>query len=62
MSDIVCCAVGYLIARSLGWRWSLVLIAAVELFLLVTIRDCLTLNVIMLVKPIEAIKQWQMGS
>ena len=62
MSDIVCCAVGYLIARSLGWRWSLVLIAAVEFFLLVTIRDCLTLNVIMLVKPIEAIKQWQMGS
>jgi hypothetical protein len=61
VADIFCCAVGYLIARRIGWRWSLLLFATVELFLLVTIRDCLTLNVIMLVKPIEAIKQWQMG-
>ena len=62
IADIVCCAAGYLIARRIGWRWSLLLFVSVELFLLVTIRDCLILNVIMLVKPIEAIKQWQMGA
>jgi hypothetical protein len=47
-------------AQRLGWRWSLALLVAVELFLLVTIRDCLTLNVIMLVHPLDVIKQWQM--
>lgn len=60
ISDILACGIGYLFAQKLGWRWSLALVVAFELFLLVTIRDCLALNVIMLVQPIEAVKQWQM--
>jgi hypothetical protein len=59
--DIVACASGYWLAGRLGWRLSLLFFVIVELALLIAIRDCLTLNVIMLLHPSEAIKQWQMG-
>jgi predicted MFS family arabinose efflux permease len=59
IADIVSCAMGFWIARGIGWRWSIALFVAVELLLLFMIRDCLTLNVIMLLYPIESIKQWQ---
>jgi hypothetical protein len=62
IADILACVGGYWLAGRLGWRWSLVLFVTIELLLLATIRDCLTLNVIMLLHPIEAVKQWQMGS
>ncbi len=39
--------------------WSVVLFLAVEAGLLVVFRDSLTLNVLMLVHPIEAIRTWQ---
>ncbi len=60
--DIVSCALGYLLAKRIGWRWSLAVFCAVEIALLLTIRDCLTLNVIMLAYPIDAVKDWQMGA
>ncbi len=59
ISDIAACALGYWLASSVRWWWSVIFVAVVEVMLLLTIRDCLTLNVIMLVHPIEAIKQWQ---
>lgn len=60
MADVLCCALGFVLARKLGWRWSLVLFLVTELVLLFWIRDNLTLNVLMLVCPIDAIKAWQM--
>lgn len=60
LGDIVACGVGLAIAQRLGWRWSAVLFAVAELLVLVWIRDSLTLNVVMLVYPIEAIRHWQM--
>ena len=59
--DLIACIVGYLLARRLGFRNSMVFFLLTELILLLTIRDSLLLNVLMLVWPVEAIKWWQMG-
>ncbi|HEY6230450.1 MAG TPA: DUF2585 family protein [Pyrinomonadaceae bacterium] len=58
--DIVCCLVGFIVARRLGWRWSLVVFAILELVLIVWIKDSLVLEILMLVVPIDAIRSWQM--
>jgi len=59
LGDIVACALGFVLARKLGLRWTIVLFIVMELVLLFWIRDNLTLNVLMLILPIEAIKNWQ---
>ena len=60
--DIVCCLVGLLLA----WRrpaWMTVSwVVVVEVILALWIRDNLTLNIVMLIRPIKAIKAWQMGA
>ena len=61
MSDILCCTFGYLIARKIPVWLTLSLIVIVEVGLLLAIRDNLTLNIVMLIHPIDAIKQWQIG-
>lgn len=61
LADILCCVFGFMLARRLGlWRSALVFVV-VELVLLFWVRDNLTLNVLMLTFPIEAVKTWQMG-
>ena len=57
--DLIACIVGYLLARQLGFRRSMVFFLLTELILLITIRDCLILNVLMLAYPSEVIKNWQ---
>lgn len=61
MGDVMSCGIGFAVAYYLGLRRSLVFVAIVELVMLVWIRDNLTLNIIMLIHPIDAIKAWQMG-
>lgn len=61
LGDIACCTIGFMIARKLGWRRSVLVFLAVEAALLIWIRDSLLLEIIMLVHPINAIKGWQMG-
>jgi hypothetical protein len=61
LGDIFACAVGFLIARRLGWRRTILAFLAVEFVLLVWIRDSLLLNVLMLVHKSDAIKAWQAG-
>ena len=62
LSDVLWCMLGYRIAIALpAWK-VLSIFLAFELITLVWIRDNLTLNVIMLIWPIEAIKTWQMGT
>ncbi len=61
LSDIVLCGVGFVLARRLGWRRTVVIFIATELILLFWIRDGLLLNILMLLYPIDAIKAWQMA-
>ena len=59
LSDISFMVIGFLIASRIPAWSSLVLAIAFELFTLAMIRDNLTLNVLMLVWPIDAIRLWQ---
>lgn len=58
--DLVCAVIGFVIAQRVGVRWSLILFALLELILILWIHDSLLLQILMLVRPIEAIKSWQM--
>ncbi len=61
LSDIGFMALGFWIASRLPWWASAVLALAFEAFTLVMIRDNLTLNVLMLVWPLDAVRVWQAG-
>ena len=59
--DLICCTAGFVVARHVGWKWCIVIFLAFELFCLFWIRDNLTINVLMLIYPIDGIKEWQMA-
>ena len=59
LADILLCGLGFVVARRLGLRRTVVLFVVTEVTLAVWIRDNLSLNVLMLIYPIEAIKEWQ---
>ncbi len=61
LSDVVMMSAGFLIALKLKPRITAALLIAMELGCALWIRDNLTLNIIMLVHPVEAIKVWQMA-
>lgn len=61
LADIGFMALGFVIASRLPAWASVVLGIAFELFTLAMIRDNLTLNVLMLVWPVDAIRLWQAG-
>ncbi|HVF42940.1 MAG TPA: DUF2585 family protein [Pyrinomonadaceae bacterium] len=59
LGDIAACAVGFLVARRLGWLRSILLFAATEILLLFWIRDSLVVNIILLLYPSERLRAWQ---
>ncbi len=59
LADYGWCLIGLLIARKLAGWMTLTLFVALELTSVLWIRDSLMLNILMLVSPIESIKQWQ---
>ena len=57
--DILACGLGFVLARHLGFRRALAVFVLTEAVLVVWIRDSLLLNVLMLLYPMDAIKEWQ---
>ena len=62
IGDLLWAVGGFLIARQLGVRRSIIVFLFVELILLLWIHDSLTLQILMLVRPVDAIKAWQVCS
>jgi hypothetical protein len=61
LADIAACALGFCLAGRLPVRWSVGLLLAIEAVLLTAYRDNLALNVLMLLFPLESLRNWQMG-
>jgi len=59
VGDVLACAIGFWIALKLGWWRSLTFFLLVESFLLLWIRDSFLLNIVMLIYPLDSIKEWQ---
>jgi len=62
VSDIAAMAMGFVLASRLRTSVVVTLALAMELFVGWAIRDNLTLNILMLVHPVESVRRWQSGS
>jgi Protein of unknown function (DUF2585) len=61
LGDVLACGLGFALADRLGLKRSVIFFLLVEAALLLTIRDSLLLNVVMLVYPLDSIREWQTG-
>ena len=61
MSDIVAMMAGFWMAYRLPVLVTIGVVAGIEAGLALYIRDNLTLNILMLIHPIDAVKRWQTG-
>jgi hypothetical protein len=61
ITDILMMAAGYWIAARARVSISVAAVVAIELALVLLVRDNLTLNIIMLIHPFDAIRAWQMA-
>jgi len=61
IADMIACLLGFVLASRLRWWWTVSWVVATEILLAIAIRDNLTLNILMLIHPFDAIRKWQLG-
>ncbi|EKF19753.1 DUF2585 family protein [Nitratireductor pacificus] len=61
LSDTLAMIAGFVLARVSPLWLSILLVVATEVFMAYMIRDNLTLNILQLVHPSEAVSRWQVG-
>jgi Protein of unknown function (DUF2585) len=59
LGDILVCGLDFMVAQRLGFKRAFVVFLVTEVTLAILIRDNLTLNIVMLIHPLETIKEWQ---
>ena len=59
MADIAWMILGFFLASRLPWKATVAIAIFFEIFAAYMIRDNLTLNILMLAAPVEAVKDWQ---
>ncbi len=62
VSDVLFCVLGFALARRLPAGVTIALAVVMEVAVGYWIRDNLTLNIVMLIWPMEAIRRWQAGA
>jgi len=60
MGDVLATIVGFALASRVSWKASVAVFIAFELLMLYLARDNLTLNVFMLLLPLDGVKEWQL--
>ena len=61
IGDTLSTVAGFIFAARFSWQASVVLFVAFELWGIYLARDNLTLNVVMLLYPFDAIREWQLA-
>jgi hypothetical protein len=61
LGDVAACVLGFFFAKRFGILAAMLMFVAIEVALMFIIRDNLTVGTLMLVFPIDAIKDWQMA-
>ena len=59
LSDVLCCAGGFMLARALRFWRSAAVFVLTEIALIMTIHDSLVINIIQLIWPTETLRHWQ---
>lgn len=58
--DIISCLIGAIVAHRIRFKKSVILFFIIEITMILILKDSLLLNVIMLVYPLESIKEFQL--
>jgi hypothetical protein len=61
LGDYTMCLAGVWLACRIPWWAALGLFAALEVISVLWIRDGLVLNILMLICPVDSVRQWQLG-
>lgn len=61
LGDVLSCLAGFYAAWKFPIKAMVAFVIAIELIMLWLIRDNLTLNIVMLIYPIDAIREWQVA-